>query len=268
MPKSRHHQFLDAFEEFFDNATLYHYPGITKYILESITPNKSQKDHTYSLCIPKKDLSYTIESNNENIVNERVYRLQELPNPEDFKNQFKEYFEEYALVIERNVTLSYVAIFDYVVDSPNTDEYSNDDLNFLIQVFYHKSHIPFPIKLTKTQELNKRIEEVEKKNVKLAIMVNVYANRIQEVENHNDILRYRLRKERRDIYTKYVDIFGKMQQKFRDFYETCDKKEECPVCYETIDSTKLIVPTCVHFICSDCRQHCNNTCPLCRDTYV
>lgn len=267
MPKSRHHQFMDAFEEFFENSTLYHYPGLTKYKIDSITSNKSSNDHTYTLRIPKRDLSYTIESNNENIVNERVYRLQELPNSEDFKDVFKEYFEEYALVVD-NVTLSYVAIFDYIVETDDNDEHSDDDLNFLIQVFYNKSHMPFPVKLTKMQELNNRIKQLEKKNVDLAITVNVYNNRIQVVEHHNDILRIRLRKERREMHTKYIDIFGKMQQKFRDFYECCDKKEECPVCYETIESTKLIVPTCVHFICSDCRHHCNNTCPLCRDTYV
>jgi hypothetical protein len=266
MPKSRHHQFLDAFEEFFEHSTLYHYPGITKYKLDSITTNKSCNDHTYTLRIPKKDLSYTIESNNENIVNERVYRLQELPNSEDFKDVFREYFEEYALVVD-NVTLSYVNIFDYIVETDDNEEHSDDDLNFLVQVFYNKSHMPFPVKLTKMQELNNRIKQLEKKNVDLAITANVYNNRIQVVEHHNDILRHRLRKERREMHTKYIDIFGKMQQKFRDYYECCDKKEECPVCYETMDASKLIVPTCTHFICSECSQRCSS-CPLCRDTYV
>jgi len=267
MPKSRHHQFIDAFDDFFEHSTLYHYPGITKYKLDSITPNKTCKDHTYTLRIPKKDLSYTIESNSENITNERVYRIQTLPNPDDFKDVFKEYFQEYALVVDNN-SLSYVDIFDYFVETVDSEEYSADDLSFVIIIFYHKSHIPFPVKLTKEQELNKRIEQLHKKNVDLAISVNVYTNRIQVLEHHNDILRHRLRDERRQMHTKYVGMFDKMQQKFRDFYESCDKKEDCPVCYETMDASKLIVPTCVHFICSDCRQRCDNTCPLCRDTYV
>jgi hypothetical protein len=262
MPKTRHDQFLIAFDDFINYITEHYYPLMIEYKIECITPNKTYKHHTYNLHIPKKILAYSISSNDENIVNENVYTEQELPESEDLKTHFFNYFNKYDLVVD-NKKLSYMDIFDHEIYGLDSD-----DLNLVIFVYYHKSHIPFPVVLTKMEELIKRNTELEKKNRNLELSVDHFIEQVEEQLHNNNILRKRLRRERRETRDKYLLLFEKMQQKFREYYDSSDKKEDCPVCYETMDTTKLIVPTCVHFICSDCRQHCNNTCPLCRDTYV
>jgi hypothetical protein len=265
MPKTRHDQFIIAFNNFINHITEHHYPLLFEYKLECITPNKTYKHHTYNLRIPKKILAYSIESNDENIVNENVYTDQELPDSEDLKTHFMNYFNKYALVIN-NVKMSYMDIFDYEIIN-DSDDHSIDDLNLVIFVYYHKSHIPFPVVLTKMEELIKRNDELEKKNKDLESSIDHFIEQIEDQIHNNNILRRRMRRERRETRDKYLLLFEKMQQKFREYYDSSDKKEDCPVCYETMDSTKLIVPTCTHFICNDCNERCDK-CPLCRENYV
>jgi len=261
MPKTRHNQFVIAFNDFINYITEHHYPLLFEYKLECITPNKTYKHHTYNLRIPKKILSYSIESNDENIVNENVYTDQELPDSEDLKNHFFDYFNKYALVLD-NIKMSYMEIFDY-----DSDDHSIDDLNLVIFVFYHKSHMPFPIVLTKMEELIKRNTELEKKNKDLELSIDHFIEQAEDQIYNNNILRRRMRRERRETRDKYLLLFEKMQQKFREYYDSSNKKEDCPVCYETMDASKLIVPACTHFICNDCNSRCDK-CPLCRETYV
>ena len=45
-----------------------------------------------------------------------------------------------------------------------------------------------------------------------------------------------------------------------------DNQQECPVCYDIINPSKLIIPGCLHAICIDCVVKCD-ACPLCRDKY-
>jgi hypothetical protein len=266
MPKSRHAQFVIAFNDFINYITENHYPLLFEYKLECITPNKTYKHHTYNLRIPKKILSYSIASNDENVVNENVYTHQELPDSEDLKNHFSTYFDKYALIVD-NVKMSYMDIFDHDIYGIDSDDPSIDDLNFVIFVYYNKSHIPFPVVLTKMEELIKRNKELEKKNRNLEFSIDHFIEQAEEQIHNNNILRKRLRRERRETRDKYLLLFEKMQQKFREYYGSSDKKEDCPVCYETMDASKLIVPTCTHFICNDCNQRCDK-CPLCRETYV
>jgi hypothetical protein len=266
MPKTRHQQFVIAFNNFIDYITENHYPLMFEYKLECITPNKTYKHHTYNLRIPKKILSYSIASNDENIVNENVYMEQELPDSEDLKNHFINYFDKYALITD-NRKMSYMDIFDHEIYGIDSHDHSIDDLNFVIFVYYYKSHMPFPVVLTKMEELIKRNVELEKKNKDLELSVDHFIEQAEEQFYNNNILRRRMRRERRETRDKYLLLFEKMQQKFREYYNSSDKKEDCPVCYETMDASKLIVPACTHFICNDCNQRCDK-CPLCRETYV
>ena len=266
MPKTRDNQFLIAFDDFINYITEHHYPLMFEYKIDSITPNKTYKHHTYNLRIPKKILSYSIASNDKNIVNENVYTEQELPDSEDLKNHFFTYFDKYSLVVD-NKKMSYMDIFDHEIDDLDSDDHSIDDLNLVIFVYYHKSHMPFPVVLTKMEELIKRNDELEKKNRDLELSLDHVIEQAEEQIHNNNILRRRMRRERRETHDKYLLLFEKMQQKFREYYDSCDKKEDCPVCYETMDTSKLIVPTCTHFICTDCNERCDK-CPLCRETYV
>lgn len=266
MPKTRHQQFVIAFNDFVIDITQEHFPLLFEYKLECITPNKTYKHHTYNLHIPKKILACSVESNDENIVNENIFIEQELPDSEEFKNHFFRYFEKYSLVND-NIKVSYMDIFDYEICDNDSINHSIHHLNFVIFVYYHKSHMPFPVVLTKMEELIKRNDELEKKNRDLELSVDHFIEQAEEQFYNNNILRRRMRRERRELHDKYLLLFEKMQQKFREYYDSSDKKEDCPVCYETMESSKLIVPTCTHFICNSCNERCDK-CPLCRETYV
>jgi hypothetical protein len=160
MPKTRHDHFVIAFNNFMDNIIYEHYPLLFEYKLNCITENKLCKRHTYTLHIPKKYLSYTISSKNDNTVNENVYTEQEIPDSDDIKILFLDYFNKHALVVDNN-KLSYTDIFEYnfITDyfiTDNSETELVDGINFIIFIYYYKSHIPFPIALTKMEELIER----------------------------------------------------------------------------------------------------------------
>ena len=53
----------------------------------------------------------------------------------------------------------------------------------------------------------------------------------------------------------------------RKLYETHNIKEDCPVCYEVIKPSALMMPACGHIICKSCMVHCKDKCPICRVCY-
>jgi hypothetical protein len=54
---------------------------------------------------------------------------------------------------------------------------------------------------------------------------------------------------------------------FRKLYETHNIKNDCPVCYEVIKPSALMMPECGHYICKSCIVRCKGKCPICRACY-
>ena len=60
-------------------------------------------------------------------------------------------------------------------------------------------------------------------------------------------------------------------KKVKELYENQEHKEQCPVCYDKIESKNLYVPGCAHFLCQSCAEGCIHStgrCPLCRELIV
>lgn len=253
MPKTRHSKFEDAFLDFMEKKM------IKEYDLKLTTSNTTCRDHSYTLFIPCKIISYEIQSNDPNVTNETVYEDQQLPDKDDFVASFDEYFDPFQLTI-RNRIMSYVEMHHVVGGA--------DDQDMLCQIFvyYYKSHLPFPvIKLTKMQNLiakNRKLEE------KIETMEETLTSTIQQLDaaRHSaESVRRRMRIDRRETKEKYVRLMEKMREKLASYYKDTNQQDDCPVCYETIDVSKLKIPACCHYICTSCADRCApQQCPLCR----
>mgnify|MGYP001232995633 FL=1 len=67
---------------------------------------------------------------------------------------------------------------------------------------------------------------------------------------------------------KRTHIARKQQDFIRQLYVESNRKDDCPICYETITSENLYVSDCCHVSCMSCAQQCytksKRKCPICR----
>jgi len=256
MSPTRHQGFVHAFNKFFDHLTGHHYEGLTEYKLTSFTRNNICRDHEYMLTIPRSVVSYTIESNDPNIENEVVFKNQDIPTIRNMQNHVHDYFARHSLTVN-GVIMSFVDMVN--MGFSNNDE-ATGDFTAKVEVCYYKSHIPFEMPLSPQEETKKKITGLER-------TIYVLQNQLLNKSNEADMNRRLIRRERRLAKEHYSKLFLKMQDKMKGFYKDSGKSEDCPVCYEVIDSAKLSIPGCCHFICTDCSTRCSK-CPICREEYI
>ena len=73
-----------------------------------------------------------------------------------------------------------------------------------------------------------------------------------------------IKKRDNNAMIRLKKVQDRIQEKISNRYENND---DCPVCYEKIEKTNLIVPLCFHNICVSCYDSCDY-CPLCREAYL
>uniref|UniRef100_A0A6C0JLK9 RING-type domain-containing protein n=1 Tax=viral metagenome TaxID=1070528 RepID=A0A6C0JLK9_9ZZZZ len=257
MAPTRHEGFVRAFEKFMEYVyVLSRNENMIEYTLTSFTTNQRCCDHEYMLRIPRESVVYDILSNDPAIENCRVVRRQDIPTIEEMREHVHDSFACHSLT-KNGIIMSFVDM----VDMGFTDnDQVNGDFYAKVEVCYHKSHIPFRMPLTP-------LEESKKKIVVLETRINILKNELEEKQLESDNNRRLIKRERKLAKEKYSKLVEKMQIKMRGFYKDSEKPEDCPVCYEVIDSAKLKVPGCWHFICTDCSGRCT-VCPICREQYV
>jgi hypothetical protein len=290
MPKpTRDQLFQISFKGFIDHLRENDYPDIQEYSIVSTTNNKQSTNHSYVLTLPRETLAYTIEVDTvdqHGILTPAgpVMRKQEIPTINEFSDQFTTYFNDNYVLKEGDITLSYMRIRDYwykknervvsafLLDSiyllqditlADLEQY---DIMFTIDIVYYKSHKPYPVALRTKKELRTALDEVCNSHALVSEYLQDEMDKREEIEKQYETLRRTMRIERRTIHEKYRAMFDKMQRKCREYYEQSDKKDDCPVCYESIPADKLEVPGCCHTICSDCAGKCLK-CPICREGY-
>jgi hypothetical protein len=260
---TRHQQFIRSFDKFIDMIIeLDNLPSLA-YKLKSFTGNKTCRDHEYMFTIPRNVVSYRVESNSENVENQTVNTRQTIPSIENLKQYVDMYFFEHRLKIGD----TFMSFVDMVSEGYTDDDAENGEFIAKIEVCYYKSHIPFPSRLTADQETNRKINMLEQQVRHLQGELRNTNEMYQDMAETADRNRRLIRRERSIAKEKYSTLFEKMERKVCEFYKDAGKSEDCPVCYEVIDSTKLKVPGCCHFICTDCSQRCA-TCPICREEYI
>jgi len=280
MTITRDTKFKLAFDSFIKDVI-----GITDYALENLTKNKSESRHIYRFNIPEQTTvigfidrdgvthtgsdiaNMNISSDKEEIKNEYI------PEKETFEKQFATTFDPYKDEVTIPTILPgqppYVYAQSYVgIDNCEVND-ETGDLEGKIYVVYHKKHIPYYV------EPDDGLYE-KKYSVLLCRFNNVRTqlnNAYNDIDEIQDDLLYnerQLRKAKRILYREtnnHILSETNLINKLHAAYIKSDTKEECPVCYDTIENDKLIIPRCAHYICDSCHPRCDE-CPICRMSYT
>ena len=258
---TRDQQFSESFTTFMVSIQELHCPGLIDWCANCITTNKSVSTHDYHIQIPKQKFineirPYMFPATGKYTELEIIKEDQEVPSVENFQDYFHEYFDKYTLGRSGKI-LSNVDISDITI--------SDGDMNIFVRVKYYKSYIPYSVEKSPT-ELKARCTKLEINNYALLLELRE-SDEIITAQNDSFV---RLRKHmcilKDDSSLKLRETIRKMQAKIRECYVECNKKDECPVCYECIEPEILMVPGCCHTICAKCFVRCDS-CPICRETY-
>jgi len=284
MTITRDTKFKLAFDNFIKDVI-----GITDYDLENLTKKKSESTHIYSFNIPEQttvigfidrngdthtwnDIEDTHTWNdiaNMDMSSDEVLKTEFIPEKELFIKQFMETFDPYidAETIPGQPHYKHAKSFVRLDNCEVNDE--TGDLEGKICVVYHKQHIPYYV------EKDDGVYE-KKYNVLLCRFNNVRTklnnayNDIDEIQDDLVFNERQLRKAKRILYREtnnHALSETNLINKLRAAYIKSDIKEECPVCYDTIENEKLIIPRCAHYICDSCHPRCDE-CPVCRMSYT
>ena len=267
--------------------------GITDYDLENLTKNKSESRHIYRFSIPEQttvigfidrngdthtwnDIENTHTWNdiaNMDMSNDEVLKTEFIPEKELFIKQFMETFEPYIDAETLPCTIPGQPHYKHAKSFVRLENCEvNDESGILegkICVVYHKQHIPYYV------EKDEGVYE-KKYSLLLCRFNNVRTklnNAYNDIDEIQDDLLYnerQLRKAKRVLYRETknhilseTNLINKLYAAYKNTYI----KEECPVCYDTIENDKLIIPRCAHYICDSCHPRCDE-CPICRMSYT
>ena len=295
MPRvTRNQQFQDSFRDFMVSYRDLYYEDLDgdEWSLKSNTKNKKQSMHQYAFKIPKLTFEYTIDAwtDREGVNHPSILTTGELdlPSPQEFTSVFNSYFEGFILK-QYNSLLSYTSL-------ANVHNNERGDLEATIVVCYYKSYLPYPSKNKTFEQLKEQCDHLEKENKELnettRDLETLHLKQVKDIKR----LKKQMNKMCVQADIEMREIIHRMQGKVRELYEkvltttlqSCTKlpiwfqqidivrshmilghsssKEDCPVCYECIESNELIVPKCCHYICGKCYDRCDN-CPICRVEY-
>jgi rubrerythrin len=174
-----------------------------------------------------------------------ILSRQYVPTPNCFAEALDQHFRDYYYMADDETAISYVNVSSMVAPQE-----FGATLIAMIDVVYFKKHRPYPLPLTELQLANREISQL--------MHVQFYQEKKIRVLKR-DATKYKRMAERAQF---------KMQSIFRRLFTDVKREESCPVCYNDLDTEKMYVPICSHFICSPCAQRCNEKCPICRDEYI
>uniref|UniRef100_A0A6C0EDD0 RING-type domain-containing protein n=1 Tax=viral metagenome TaxID=1070528 RepID=A0A6C0EDD0_9ZZZZ len=268
---TRDQRFRDSFDEFFMNEIKndelkYYNP------LRLLTKNTKKNVHEYILTIPSKykicDITHDIFDEDGQLIHPRdsVYTDQVIPDFDYFETKFLDYFDKYRLFDGFKI-LSWTYVYNMNTNENNYQS-ENPSFNVTIDVCYYKNHSPYPIKpeleITKAKynKLLKQHNDLMEENNSLSNQVEELHDLVIMIEQKNRFLHRKIRK----LNEIFSNNHNRITNKVIELLNEQNKYEDCPVCYEKMDSETIIVPGCCHYICCDCIKKCEN-CPICREKY-
>jgi hypothetical protein len=187
------------------------------------------------------------------VESETVFREQGFPQIVDFIADFKKYFNPY-IFLKNGVKESFVDIRHNMLDG------GGGGLTYNITVKYVKNYLPFP---NATNVINNEYVREKLMNVQSSLLdyedkIDEMTHIIRSLEQKNRNLRKHANRSEQQVY-QLMKVMHKM-------YDETDKRQECPICYETIIPTKLTILECSHSLCSECCEKCTK-CPICRHAF-
>lgn len=281
MAKTRDEKFKLSFDTFIKDTV-----GIQDYYIQNLTKNKCESTHIYEFIIRKqniimgyidrKGIQFEVEHiiNNNLLDDERFEPLEReyIPNKEDFEEQFETTFDPYRHKVEipqHDDSLRPYIYHNSFVNIVKMEYNEDNDIYGKLCVVYYKKHIPYPVEYDKNEYERKYIKLLncyDRKDNELSIALNDI-DELQDDLIHNERqLRIYKKKLNREITNNQLSETN-LINKLHEMYNLSPKKEECPVCYETMENDKLVIPRCSHYICGDCHIKCDS-CPICRLDYT
>lgn len=174
-----------------------------------------------------------------------IISRQYVPTTNCFAESLDQHFRDYYYMAHNDTAISYVKVASMVAPAE-----FGATLTVMIDVVYFKQHRPYPLPLTELQLANREISQLMHSQFYQEKKIRVLKR---------DATKYKRMAERAQF---------KMQSIFRRLFTDVKREESCPVCYSELDTEKMYVPICSHFICGPCAQRCNEKCPICRDEYI
>ena len=259
MPKvQRTAQFRDAITSFMSHIFID--TGILQtWSMQLLTENTKKNKHDYVMTLPYAYPAYTLE---KDVVRAdgtvqtpgQVYLPQQRPPVNDFCSAFCDYFERFRY-IENGRVLSSIELVEIV----QTDEL--DDMSIYFQVVYYKSYQPYPIKLTREQELEAEIYRMRDH----CLSSSIANNNLTQTIYHMSQTMYQYTAEIEAYAEKCSKLENALQKNAIAAYKMTEPTN-CPVCFDEIVAEQLYMPVCSHRICKTCSDKCER-CPLCREPY-
>lgn len=273
---SRAEQFNDMFMEFVSKH-LVNTGKICKWEFNLLTENTRKNIHDYQLVIPCKYLAYNLDkpvvlSDGTTEGPGPIYLPQEIPPMDDFIQEAHSYFGKYGdtyrcMIVSAGVKIGLPVIQD------------NGDHTICIRVVYaDKCRPPYPVPLTREQELEKQLMKATNQIVSLEEKIRAYkcekiAYSATVKEQCINIQKQAERLAKWQRAYKAMEIkasrFTKLERTFKKMATDIYKKEapqDCPICFEPIAVENLHTTICGHNLCTDCNRKCTR-CPLCRENY-
>jgi len=200
--------------------------------------------------------------------NEKLYRKQAVPSDKELHARFNSFFGRFALKNIHGETVAIVRLTSFIHE-PNKNQ-----LWIPIQIQYGTLDLqrcPFP--MLPAQKI------LEASDIQLKFGALVDQNQLLEQELSNvqeELLRHATHMttlmERWhtmwDMYHQQSQTrHGHIQGILRAWYADRPTREDCPVCWNAMAPTDLVVPRCGHFICVTCHGKCTK-CPTCRHVFT
>lgn len=156
-------------------------------------------------------------------------------------------------------------------------------ITFRVTVSYYRlqnNRLPFPINLELSTEekmdaLYKKIYSLKRQ---LTNQSRAYEMSEQSLSRRIRRLNYGIKQKTEELEQTKINLVKKsnrdnqiLLKKVKELYDNQEHKDQCPVCYDIIDSKNLYVPGCAHFLCQSCAEGCVHStgrCPLCRELIV
>jgi len=259
-PKVRHNQFENVFYSFMQENFV-NTGKLWSWEINLLTTNIRKNLHEYRVGFPETYLAYHIDRRhlpeNGNI-NESgaVYLPQNIPDFAEFIEIFNNYFNKYYYYIfgKNTKLVSYVMIVE--ADESNR--------NMKIAVMYHKNIQPYPVPLSREQELEILLERSERR----AMIAEENYNSIMEEKDEFEDMHYRSLDEYNLFIARQSRKLIIMEKSYNKLVieHFVTNPMDCPVCMESISKETLDIPACGHLICKECSSKCNK-CPICRENY-
>lgn len=268
MAKTRDDKFKLAFDSFVKDVV-----GVHEYTLENLTKRKAANTHIYNFKIFKQNVEIGfIDRTGVNQVGDGITETineEYIPDRNVFERQFNATFDPYRSSVEIPTGHANGGKYAYEksgVSIINCEISDEEDIYGKIYVLYHKQHIPYNVTNNDSEYEKKYISLLSKFN-RNQTMLN---NALHDIDDMQDDLLYnerQLRLAKKVLYRETNNnklSESNLINKLHQVYANTSVKEDCPVCYETIENDMLVIPRCSHYICNVCHPLCGGICPICR----